>query len=49
MDTKICPNGCGELETAQGRIDTANGDTYFDVNIVYCPECMYIADHDISL
>ena len=44
-----CPNGCGELEIAYGRVDTINGDTYFKVSVEYCPKCKFINGADADL
>ena len=44
-----CPNGCGELEVANGRIDTNDGATYFKVSVEYCPKCMFINYSDANL
>lgn len=45
----LCPN-CGvEIETANGHIYTNSGDTYFKVDIEYCPECKYIGYTDAIL
>ena len=44
-----CPNGCGELETVSEHIYTKNGETYFTVEIIYCPKCLYTQEADVSL
>ena len=46
---KMCPNGCGEMETASGHINDNEGNTYWKVVIPYCPKCMYYEDAETDL
>ena len=48
-DSDTCPNGCGELVTTQGQVDSRNGQTYFNVVILYCEDCGYVAYTDATL
>jgi uncharacterized Zn finger protein len=49
MEEEIqCPNNCGKLEVAYGRIDTNNGNSWFKVTVEYCPECGYIGNADAN-
>ena len=48
-EARMCPNGCGELSYASGRINDNEGRTYWNVSIPYCPECMYYEDGETSL
>jgi len=44
-----CTNGCGKLESVRGHIETNDGRTYFKVDIIYCPDCLYIEYVDANL
>ena len=44
-----CVNGCGDMETAYGRIYDNEDTTFFKVIIIYCPKCKYISYVDANL
>ena len=48
-DTIKCPNGCGEMKIAIGRIPDCDYKTAFRIYVIYCPKCFYIDKVDANL